>query len=198
MTRRAVAIGCVALLAACSGSSLPKTRFEVVSAAMDPTIKAKASVRVYEGNYHPRRGDVIVFDLPPGESAPGISMTVKRVIGLPGDTNDARDGFVYLNGRRLNEPCLAAGIDANCGVTQAQINAVAAGYSEEYVLDTSSVERNDGWVMNFGSLKGQTPKGRVYIMKVTTSFNASTQPQQLNEVHVAILNGRAYMFSACK
>ncbi len=52
--------------------------------------------------------------------------------------------------------------------------------------------------MNFGSLKGQTPKGRVYIMKVTTSFNASTQPQQLNEVHVAILNGRAYMFSACK
>jgi hypothetical protein len=43
MTRRAVAIGCLALLAACSGSSLPKTRFEVISAAMEPTIKSNAS-----------------------------------------------------------------------------------------------------------------------------------------------------------
>ncbi len=33
---------------------------------------------------------------------------IKRVIGLPGDTVEARDGAVYVNGAALDEPYLAA------------------------------------------------------------------------------------------
>ena len=29
---------------------------------------------------------------------------VKRIIGLPGETWEMRNGFVYINGKRLNEP----------------------------------------------------------------------------------------------
>ena len=47
----------------------------------------------------PQRGDVIVFH-PPGHQ----SVFIKRIIGVPGDTISLRDGTVYVNGRRLNEP----------------------------------------------------------------------------------------------
>ncbi len=48
----------------------------------------------------PHHGDVIVF-LSPAE--PGLYV-VKRVIGTPGDRIHLRDGVVYRNGEKLDEP----------------------------------------------------------------------------------------------
>ncbi len=46
-----------------------------------------------------QRGDVIVFQAPPNHEKDFI----KRVIGLPGDTIELKHGFVYINGKQLNE-----------------------------------------------------------------------------------------------
>ena len=52
------------------------------------------------------RGDIVVFH-PPGRSASrGGTPFIKRVIGLPGDRVELRDGAVYVNGVRLDEPYL--------------------------------------------------------------------------------------------
>lgn len=48
------------------------------------------------------RGDVVVFWYP---KSPDKSF-VKRVIGLPGETVEVRNGVVYINGYRLNEKYL--------------------------------------------------------------------------------------------
>ena len=56
------------------------------------------------------RGDVVVFYPPTAvsEDAPGVPAVpfIKRVIGLPGDLIQLRDGAVYVNGVKLDEPYL--------------------------------------------------------------------------------------------
>jgi len=42
----------------------------------------------------PKRGDVVMFDFPDDESL----LYVKRIIGLPGETVEIRDGKIYING----------------------------------------------------------------------------------------------------
>jgi signal peptidase I len=59
----------------------------------------------------PKRGDVVILT-PPGES----SDYIKRVIGLPGDTIEVRDGVVWLNGKalpRVARPAAMIPIDDN-------------------------------------------------------------------------------------
>ncbi len=57
----------------------------------------------------PRRGDVVVFEYPRDMSKDYI----KRVIALPGETVEIREGRVYINGILLDEPYLQ-GITTTC------------------------------------------------------------------------------------
>jgi signal peptidase I len=52
----------------------------------------------------PRRQQIIVFRAP----LPGTPDYIKRLIGLPGDHLEIREGVVYINGQKLDEPYRAA------------------------------------------------------------------------------------------
>lgn len=54
------------------------------------------------------RGDIVVFDPPQTWSSGGGVPFIKRVIGLPGDTVEIRDGAVFVNGIELEEPYVFA------------------------------------------------------------------------------------------
>src|ERR1700726_777808 len=50
------------------------------------------------------RGDVVVFWYPRDHS----KSFIKRVVGLPGETIEIRQGIVYVNGRAIDEPYVPA------------------------------------------------------------------------------------------
>jgi signal peptidase I len=59
--------------------------------------------------YHfrkPHRGDIIVFKTPPlaKEKCGAGGTFVKRLIALPGETWEEKNGFIYINGKKLIEP----------------------------------------------------------------------------------------------
>jgi signal peptidase I len=103
--------------------------YRIPSSSMEPTLhcaepapgcEASFSDRVLANRfiYHlrePRRGEIVVFETPPeAQVRCGAGGTfVKRLVGLPGETIEIRqvrgDGYVFVNGRRLDEPYLDAG-----------------------------------------------------------------------------------------
>jgi signal peptidase I len=72
----------------------------------DRVLVNKLSYRLHEIH----RGDIIVFERPEGVPDNGIKDLIKRVIGLPGEEIEARDGEVLIDGEVLREPYLPAGV----------------------------------------------------------------------------------------
>ena len=102
-----VGVVVLALLAAFLVKTFVLQTFFIPSASMEPTLDIgdRVFVNKLAYDFHSvRRGDVVVFTLPPGESAGvGIDDLIKRVIGLPGDTIMSVGNQIYINGRPLNE-----------------------------------------------------------------------------------------------
>jgi signal peptidase I len=75
---------------------------QVLGQSMEPTLYSSQRVVVEKVTYRffhgPRRGDIVVINLPHQQD-----MLIKRVIGLPGETIEVRNGQVYINGAYLEE-----------------------------------------------------------------------------------------------
>jgi signal peptidase I len=83
--------------------------FYIPSVSMDPTLKVGDRVLVNKLSYDfhdVRRGDIVVFKAPPGENSATVKDLIKRVIGLPGETVESRDGHIVIDGQPLKEPYL--------------------------------------------------------------------------------------------
>ncbi|MGN0507001.1 MAG: signal peptidase I [Lachnospiraceae bacterium] len=78
---------------------------EVPTGSMENTIKTGDCVLGFQLAYtfsEPKRGDIIIFPWPDN---PEVTY-VKRIIGLPGETVEIKDGAVYINGNVLHEDYL--------------------------------------------------------------------------------------------
>jgi signal peptidase I len=81
--------------------------FVVQGQSMEPTLQNGEHLLVNKFIYRfqpPKDGQIIVFHPP----LPTTRDFIKRVIATPGEQVAMRDGFVYVNGVRRNEPYLPA------------------------------------------------------------------------------------------
>jgi signal peptidase I len=79
--------------------------FRTPTAAMSPTLAQGDFFMTNTWRYRinsPAVGEIVVFERP---EVPGVNY-VKRVVGVPGDRVEARDGVLYRNGQAVMEPYL--------------------------------------------------------------------------------------------
>ena len=70
--------------------------------SMQPNLYAGFRVMTEKITYYlhePHRGDVVVVERPENEGN-----LIKRVVGLPGESIEVRDGHTYINGNIIDEP----------------------------------------------------------------------------------------------
>ena len=106
--REAVFVVVVAVLVAVLLRTFVVQTFYIPSGSMEPTLQIGDRILVDKLSYHlhgVQRGDIVVFSRPPAENCggPEVNDLVKRVIGLPGDVLTLSGGYVYVDGKRLNE-----------------------------------------------------------------------------------------------
>ncbi len=107
-----VVIAAGALLVAFVIKTFLLQAFYIPSLSMAPTLKINDRVLVNKLSYdlhEVNRGDLIVFESPPNEGSDTKDL-IKRVIGLPGETVESRDGRMVINGQVLDEPYLDDGV----------------------------------------------------------------------------------------
>ena len=99
----------------------------------------------------PSRGDVVVFHNPRNVSQD----FVKRLIGLPGETVEVRQGTVYINGQALDEPYLAKRDTASARLTR-------LGEKEYFVIGDNRRGSNDS--RSWGPVPEELLLGKVLIV----------------------------------
>lgn len=92
----------------------------IPSGSMEPTLQINDRLVIEKISYHlnpPEHGDVVVFWPPDSLTPPGKRRDayIKRIIGLPGDVVEVRDGEVIRNGEVLTEPYIKAAPDYQWG-----------------------------------------------------------------------------------
>ena len=153
--------------------------FYIPSGSMIPQLNIGDRVVVSKISYDlhdPHRGDIVVFDAPPG--APGAQQSknrslirnvfesigvlqpsteeyIKRVIGLPGETVQGKDGHVFINGRELVEPYLPA------TTTTSDFGPVAVPKGGLWVMGDNRTNSSDSRV--FGTIRRRTVVGRAIL-----------------------------------
>ena len=89
-------------------------KVQVPTGSMEDTIEINNKVVALRLAYlisDPKRGDIVVFPYPDNEEVDYI----KRILGLPGETIEGKDGLVYINGEPLAESYVTAKLDCDFG-----------------------------------------------------------------------------------
>lgn len=92
--------------------SIFATVYALPSAAMEPFLRQGEAVlaeRRYYCRRDPKRGDVAIF----AAAAGAVSVSVMRIVGLPGDRVALRAGVLYLNGAPVERDWLESAIHAD-------------------------------------------------------------------------------------
>ena len=134
-------------------------RTSVIGDSMEPVLSNGQEILMNRVIYRlssPKRGDVIVF-LPNGNQ--NSHYYVKRVVGLPGEKIQIREGNVYIDGVRLDEEGTFDKI-ADAGIAQ---NELELATDEFFVLGDNRNSSEDSRSGNIGPVNRDTIIGKAWF-----------------------------------
>jgi len=139
------------LISGCS--YLPKD--VMTDASMEPTIMDNAEVKIAKGDSvikNFKRGDIILFRYPSDSE----STLVRRIIALPGEIIEIKDGNVYINDMLLSEPYIDSQTTTFLGQLKSDIEN-----KEYFMMGDNRSDSSDS--RTWGSISEDTIIGKVII-----------------------------------
>ena len=133
-------------------------KISMVGVSMEPALYNGQEVLINRFIYKitsPKRGDVIAF-LPNGNQ--NSHYYLKRIVGLPGESIQIIDGYVYINGERLPEDEYDKMADYGIAGNEIQL-----GSDEYFVLGDNRNMSEDSRSGNIGAVKKDTIAGKVWF-----------------------------------
>jgi len=122
--------------------------------SMEPNLHTDQRLVVEKLSYRfhgPQRFDVVVLKLP----QQGEELLIKRVVGLPGETVEIRNGIVHINGQPLEEPFL------DVQTRPGRDNHLVVPPLHVYVLGDNRDHSNDS--RSFGPVPIENIVGRAWL-----------------------------------
>lgn len=135
-------------------------RVSVIGPSMSPTLESGEKVLVNRFVYKlfdPKQDDLIVFQPNGNEKS---HYYVKRVIALPGDTVQIKDGKVYVNGELLTESMETEKIE-NAMMAE---NEIVVGEDEYFVLGDNRNNSEDSRYASIGNVKKDHITGEAWMV----------------------------------
>jgi signal peptidase I len=139
--------------------------FYIPSESMVPTLKIGDRVLVNKLSYNAHdvnRGDLVVFERPPGETDQSVKDLIKRVVGLPGDAIVIKDNAVYVNGTQLDEGYLPEGTITKQGRLDCE-DASPCMVPDDSVWVMGDNREHSYDSRYFGTIKENTIVGRAFL-----------------------------------
>ena len=135
-------------------------RVSVVGPSMSPTLENGEKILVNRFIYKlfdPKQNDLVVF-LPNGNEK--SHYYIKRVIGVPGDTVQIKDGAVYVNGEALVEQVNVSAIE-NALLAEEEITV---GEDEYFLLGDNRNNSEDSRYASIGNVKKEYIIGKAWCI----------------------------------
>ena len=134
-------------------------RTEVEGASMENTLHNGDNLIVDKLSYRfrdPERFDIIVFPYQYEEN----TYYIKRIIGLPGETVQVVDGYVYINGSRLESDIYGNELMDD---PMAASQPITLGEDEYFVLGDNRNHSQDSRDPSVGEVKKDTIMGKAWV-----------------------------------
>ena len=134
-------------------------RVVVTESSMEPTLASGDKVLINTAVYKlssPKRGDLIAFRTGSDENQ---SLIIKRVIGLPEETIQIKDGQIIINGETYIEDPGFPAIN-NPGIAEEEITL---GAGEYFVLGDNRNDSEDSRHIDIGPVKEEFIIGKLWL-----------------------------------